>query len=83
MPAQHSRFLDQISELIRANGWEGQLKLELLAENESAAHVRVRLSQNHPVAPLAIVNEYMEGTHPLEQVQQECLRALRTGSPGI
>ena len=34
-------------------------------------------------APLEIVNDYREEFNPLEQVQQECLRALRTGRPGL
>ena len=74
-----SSYLNLIDELIRSNGWEDQLLVEWV-ENSI---VRIRLSQNHPVAPLDIVNDYLEGTHSLEQVQQECLRAIRTGRPGI
>ena len=74
------QYFDQITEVIQANGWEKQLTIELLQPSHG---VRVRLGKTHPIAPSEIVNDYQEGIHPLEQVQQECLRALRTGSPGI
>jgi hypothetical protein len=80
-------FIAEIEEIIRANGWEGQLIVEALGGNptdsDSRQTVRIKLSSQHSVAPLEIVNEYTDGVHPLEQVQQECLRALRTGYPGI
>jgi hypothetical protein len=76
----HNPFLEQINELILANGWEGQLLVELI---DSSQIVRIRLNSSHPIAPLEIINDYQEGVHPLEQVQQECLRALRTGSAGL
>ncbi len=83
-------FLDEIYDLLQANGWEGQLVLEVLQsstlsqDNGSQRQiVRVLLSQDHPFAPSEIVNEYEEGVHPLEQIQQECFRALRTGRSGL
>jgi len=78
----HDGFLDQINELIRANAWEGQLIVELVPSSVPSA-VRVSLSAAHPTAPSEVINQYVEGLNPLEQVQQECLRALRTGRPGI
>ena len=83
-----SEFYHQIQELISANGWETQLSLEIIQGVDPSSigartTVRVRLPAHHPVSPSEIVNEYTEGVHPLEQIQQECLRALRTGHPGI
>jgi hypothetical protein len=75
-------YLEQIQDLIQANGWEGQLVLEVL-DDVDRKRVRVRLGEQHPTAPLEVINEYDEFLNPLEQVQQECLRALRTGRPGI
>ena len=76
-------YEEQICELIRANGWEGQLSVVDIEPEGGPQKVRVKLSENHPVAPGESVNDYIDGIHPLEQVQQECLRALRTGRPGI
>jgi hypothetical protein len=73
-------FIREISELIEANGWSHELKVDWIEEDQV---VRVRLTSQHPISPNEIVNDYREGLHPLEQVQQECLRALRTGSPGL
>ncbi len=76
-------FRDQVLELIQANGWEGLFQIELLPKGDCPTVLRVRLGQNHLVAPLDIVNDYSPSVHGLEQVQQECLRALRTGRAGI
>lgn len=78
------RFKEQIEDLIQANGWEGLLTVEPLLEgNPAAKGVRVKLSSEHSTAPSTIVNDYLEGVHSFEQIQQECLRALRTGRTGI
>lgn len=73
-------FLNQILEIIAANGWDGLFQLEVVAKNPTV--VRIRLGDKHQSAPQELVNDYTEGVHPLEQVQQECLRALRTGRIG-
>lgn len=75
-------FIDQIRELVRANGWEDQLMIEEWG-TPSQPVIRVRLSAAHPSAPSELVNDYQEGISSLEQVQQECLRAIRTGRPGL
>ncbi len=75
-------FLIQIEELLKSNGWSHQFILEVVSTTPGATRVEIRLSKEHAVAPLDIVNCYEEALHPLEQVQQECLRALRTGRPG-
>jgi hypothetical protein len=80
--APSSMYLENIKELISANGWEKQLIVEQISENP-LVQVRISLTPSHSIAPGAIVNEYSEGVHPFEQIQQECLRALRTGSPGL
>jgi hypothetical protein len=77
-------YFDQIEDLVKANGWEKVLIVERVsAAGQSPIMVQIRLQSNHLTAPNAIVNVYVENVHPLEQVQQECLRALRTGRPGI
>ena len=77
-------YFDQIEDLIIANGWEKVLIVEWVsAAGQMPIMVQIRLQSNHLTAPNAIVNVYVENVHPLEQVQQECLRALRTGRPGI
>ena len=76
-------YLEQIKELIHSNGWDGQFDIEVIEESAEAQTIRIRLSERHPTAPCEIVNDYREGMNPLEQVQQECLRALRTGRPGV
>jgi hypothetical protein len=77
-------YFDQIEDLVRANGWEKVLIVERVsAAGQSPIMVQIRLQSNHLTAPNEIVNVYVENVHPLEQVQQECLRALRTGRPGI
>lgn len=73
-------FIQEISELIEANGWSHDLVVQWVEEDQV---VRIRLSSQHPISPNELINDYREGLHPLEQVQQECLRALRTGSPGL
>jgi len=85
-----SPFANQILELIRENGWEGLLNVEDMPTNHavpgqvsSGQWVRVSLGTEHRTAPSELVNEYCESIHSLEQIQQECLRALRTGRPGI
>lgn len=75
-------FVDQIKDLIQANGWEGQVVVEQINPS-SPAVVRVTLSDHHPSAPAELINEYLEGVNSLEQIQSECLRSLRTGRPGI
>jgi hypothetical protein len=83
----HSDYVLQILELIEANGWTAELTLEIIPGERHPATtpeiVRVKLSSNHPISPNGLINEYQEGQHPLEQIQQECLRALRTGHPGL
>jgi hypothetical protein len=74
----HSEYFEQIQELIQANGWEKLLTAECVPP-----YVVVKLGEGHSTAPLEIVNHYAEGVNPIEQIQQECLRALRTGRPGI
>lgn len=78
-------FREQIEEVISANGWESELVLETLeaAGPGVPERVRVKLLHPHPSEPHGVVNDYTEDVHPLEQIQQECLRALRTGRPGI
>lgn len=77
-------YFDQIEDLVKANGWEKVLIVERVsAAGQSPIMVQIRLQLNHLTAPNAIVNVYVENVHPLEQVQQECLRTLRTGRPGI
>lgn len=67
-----SPFAEQVRDLFSANGWEGLLEIEDLG----SGRIRVKLQDG------SLVNEYTEGVSPLEQVQYECLRALRTGRPG-
>lgn len=76
-------FLEQIQELLAANGWEKELSLEVLNPEAEGRTIRIRLPTHHPVSPLEVINEYTEGVNPLEQIQQECLRALRTGHSGL
>jgi hypothetical protein len=78
-------FREQIEDVISANGWERDLIVETLQAPGPGIpeQVRVRLVRPHPTEPGGLVNDYTDGVHPLEQVQQECLRALRTGRPGI
>jgi hypothetical protein len=78
-------FREQIEEILEANGWEKDVVVETLQEPQPGipARVRVRLARPHANEPSGIVNDYTDGIHPLEQIQQECLRALRTGRPGI
>lgn len=83
MSEDQANFLEQIHELFEANGWKNELTTEMISSSDSVPRVRVRLVKNHPIAPLGIVNEYQEGINSLEQIQSECLRALRTGRPGI
>lgn len=71
-------FREQIEELLDANGWKGKFVIEDL----SPTSVRLRLKDPHPAEPSGMVGDYTEGTNPLEQVQGECLRALRTGRTG-
>lgn len=73
-------YVQNIQELLEANGWAQQLTLE---PNETRGIVQIFLPADHPVSPNGLVNEYAPDYSPLEQVQQECLRALRTGHPGI
>lgn len=77
------QFLEQIQELFNLNGWENLLIVELVSQSNDTPVAAVKLAANHGTAPLDLVNEYTFGVHPLEQIQQECLRALRTGRPGI
>lgn len=83
MSENQANFLEQILELFEANGWKHQLTTEMISSSDSASKIRVRLLNNHPIAPSGIVNDYQEGINPLEQIQSECLRALRTGRSGI
>ncbi|HUP56261.1 MAG TPA: hypothetical protein VM598_02335 [Bdellovibrionota bacterium] len=78
-------FKEQIEEVISANGWDSQLVVERLPATAPGApeSVRVRMRIPHVAEPSGMVGDYVEGVHPLEQVQQECLRCLRTGHPGI
>jgi hypothetical protein len=78
-------FREQIEEILSANGWEHDVVVETLQEPQPGIPelVRVRLVNPHANEPSGIVNDYTDGVHPLEQVQQETLRALRTGRPGI
>jgi hypothetical protein len=77
-------FVDRILELLAENGWSESFRVEEIPPHEGASKlVRVRLSDSHPVGPGDIVNDYIENVHSLEQVQYECLRAVRTGRPGI
>jgi hypothetical protein len=73
-------FLNQVKEIIEANGWENLLVIEILDGNPDT--LRIRLGKEHPIAAMEVVNDYTSGVSSLEQVQQECLRALRTGRPG-
>ena len=73
-------FLEQIRELISANAWEKDLIVEA---DPAQKMVRIKLTAAHRVEPNALVGEYYEGIQGLEQVQSECLRALRTGRTGI
>ncbi len=75
-----SDYLDRILDLIESNGWSRELQLEILSDSPTV--VRVRLGSDHRSSPGDLVNDYTDGVHPLEQVQQECLRALRTGRIG-
>ncbi len=75
-------FIEQVKELIQANGWENELQIELISDSGQSG-VRIRLSENHLTSASQLVNEYWEGISSLEQIQQECLRALRTGRTGI
>lgn len=77
--------MNQIIELLEENGWTGLIVVEQISapEDESPEVVEVRLADNHSTAPGDLVNVYTDGIHPLEQVQQECLRSLRTGRPGL
>lgn len=70
-------FEKQLQELLHFNGWE-----ELILIERIETGFRLKLSPSHRTAPLDIINDYPVGS-PLEQVQQECLRSLRTGRPGI
>ena len=85
MMKKKSAFYTQILELVEANGWSGDLVIIELDSSVSDSRVRVQvsLSTHHSVAPSELVNIYDEGIHSVEQVQQECLRALRTGRSGI
>jgi len=78
-------FKEQIEEVLSANGWEQDLVVETPQQPQPGVPelVRIRLARPHPNEPSGVVNDYTEGVHPLEQIQQECLRALRTGRPGI
>jgi hypothetical protein len=80
-----SNYLNQIIELLEENGWGGLF--EVTSQEEpglaSGESVQIKLGAGHPTAPGDLVNIYTEGVHPLEQIQQECLRSLRTGRPGI
>ena len=75
-----SSFIQDIEEIIEANNWIGQLEIEPLPPS---SRVRIRISSSHPFFPSEIVNDYSPEENPLEQLQQDCLRALRTGSSGI
>lgn len=76
-------YRDQIEELLSANGWDGKFILEVLPGPPGSPQVvRVTMKEPHPAEPSGLVNEYNEALNPLEQVQQECLRALRTGRVG-
>ena len=77
-------YLDQIQNLLQANGWEQLLLTELVsAAGVSPVMVQIRLHADHLSAPLEVVNIYVENIHSLEQIQQECFRALRTGRSGV
>jgi hypothetical protein len=78
-------FREQIEDVISANGWERDLVIETLqaAGPGVPERIRIRLARPHASEPDGLVNDYTDGVHPLEQIQQECLRALRTGRPGI
>lgn len=78
-------FYTQILEMIDANGWSGQFKVVECSEStvKSPVRIQIYLSEHHPVAPSELINLYEEGVNPLEQIQQECLRALRTGRSGV
>lgn len=80
-----SQYYAQILEMIEANGWLGKFTLSLSEDSEDQTSVRIHvyLSEQHPVAPSELINIYEEGVHSLEQIQQECLRALRTGRSGV
>ena len=96
----HSAFLNQILDLIEANGWTRDLVVTELSSSSSSSsssshsvdphsplrpsvRIQIHLSAHHSLAPSELVNIYEEGIHSLEQVQQECLRALRTGHSGL
>jgi hypothetical protein len=78
-------FREQIEDIISANGWDGEVVVETLQAGQPGVpeQVRVKLKTPRPAEPSGVVNDYTDGIHPLEQIQQECLRALRTGRPGI
>jgi hypothetical protein len=79
------QYYSQILELLESNGWTGLFEVEILNKehNDAEQTVRIRLGLKHLTNPGDIVNDYCESRHPLEQIQQDCLRALRTGRTGI
>lgn len=76
---QKSQFIIQVNEIIEANGWNDDLRVEEVSNEQ----VRITLGPNHPICPGEFVNDYYQGMTPFEQIQSECLRALRTGRTGI
>jgi hypothetical protein len=71
-------FRAQVEELLDANGWKGKFAIEDL----SPTSVRLRLTDPLPAEPSGMVGDYTEAMNSLEQIQYECLRALRTGRTG-